>query len=191
MASLHRRASWLIAAVKEQKKEGTYFPSNSFFLAAFHAYRQNHKAASDEVIVRKKKQRHNQITHIFFFANNRNNRIGTAKNMAEDMGWRTPSRKYTTQTARRLQMLYSLVAETGKSTNSFPAQTVERRKSTSTVHNSCSCVTNKKNQREFLIQPFISRHHWWHLTFLLPFSIFAGLCSEPKKMNEWKPTPLL
>ena len=119
----------------------------------------------------------------FFFANNRNNRIGTAKNMAEDMGW-TPSRKYTTQTARRLQMLYSLLAERGKSTNFFQHWQLKGGKlqvlSTTRVH----AWQRKKRVKIFFAQPFISRHHWWHLIFLLPFFDFCWTLQRTKKWTN-------
>ena len=53
MASLHRPTSGLHCRSK-RKKEDTYFSSDSF-LAAFYAYRQNHKATSDGAAVRKTK----------------------------------------------------------------------------------------------------------------------------------------
>ena len=80
MASLHRPTSGLHCRSK-RKKEDTYFSSDSF-LAAFYAYRQNHKATSDGAAVRKITKKHKQ---------------------------------------------------TNKQTN----HTFEKRKSTSTVHNSC------------------------------------------------------
>ena len=51
MASLHRPTSGLHCRSKRKKEDG-YFSSDSF-LAAFYAYRQNHKATSDGAAVRK------------------------------------------------------------------------------------------------------------------------------------------
>ena len=68
MASLHRPTSGLHCRSK-RKKEDTYFSSDSF-LAAFYAYRQNHKATSDGAAVRKTKtktkktQTNKQITQL-------------------------------------------------------------------------------------------------------------------------------
>ena len=52
-----------------------------------------------------------------------------------------------------------------KDTNKQKNYTVEKRKSTGTVHNSCWCVPKKKRAKKDT-HPFISRHCWWHLIFL-------------------------